>query len=244
MIVDEPVPCPSAIGGLAEAFAQAICEKRVECCSDSMGSCLDEVEQAFDEIYPDLQTAEEAETVAMNCTAFDTCSAAIHSASCDDWPAQVGTMGQLPVDEPACWDIVEARLQENDSCDYHYECADGWCNPTGNVCVDFAEENEDCSAAFCDQRYFCNASDLCQKKLENGLSCSNDDQCKSGVCDTEDTAECIPPGEAMCMYVPQGISNCSLVGAPTGGRGHNLPWLVALAGLGMAAAGRRRRAKH
>src|SRR5690606_4574741 len=102
-----PVACPSNIGDLAEAFAEAVCRKRVECCTDDYDSCITEVVSALDEdLYPEPEAAVEAGTAELNCTAFDSCSAAIDAADCADWPLQTGTYGGIPVDEPACRQMV------------------------------------------------------------------------------------------------------------------------------------------
>src|SRR5690606_25873279 len=163
----QPVACPDQIDGLAEAFAEAVCRKRTECCTDDdYETCLTEVTAAMDMIYPDTPEAVEAGTAELDCNMFDACSAAIHEADCSDWPAQSGQVGEIPVNEPACRQMVKPLVEPEASCNYTYECINGLC--ASNACLEYVAENGDCDGQdqICDVRtMFCNDGDKCQQRL-------------------------------------------------------------------------------
>ena len=237
----EPVACPSEIDGLADAFAAAVCRKRVECCTDDYDTCLTEVTEAMDAIYPDASAAVEAGTAELDCDMFDTCSAAIHEAECADWPAQTGDLGEIPVNEPACHQMVKPLIPAEDACTYHYECIDGLC--VEDACLEYVAENAACDGnnQICDPRtMFCNDGDLCQRRLANGVACTTDAECQSGLCDTDDTGMCVAPGPDMCEYVPSAPATCAITSTASSNAPGGLPWLVALTGLGVVATRRRR----
>ncbi|HLV64878.1 MAG TPA: hypothetical protein VKY73_03665 [Polyangiaceae bacterium] len=235
-----PVACPSDPGELAEAFAEAVCQKRVDCCSDDYEECLKDVIEATDAIYVDLATAVDGETAELDCDNFELCVGAIAEAECSEWPAQVGQYGAIPVNEPACWQMVTPLVETGEACSYNYECVDGVCSESEGECVALAGEDESCEDAVCDLRTtFCNADEVCERRYENGEACSQDLECQSGVCDAEDGI-CVAPGSAECSYVPEAPASCSVVGVPGGARGTSA--LLLFAGVvGLAGARRFRR---
>ncbi len=238
---DHPVACPDEVSGLSEAFAEAVCKKRVECCVDDYDTCLKEVTEAMDSIYEGVAESVDAGTASFECTAFDACAAAIDTAACEDWPYQVGDVGQIPVNEPACRQLVTPTVPADGECTYNYECINGLC-ASGN-CLEYVAENGACneSGAICDfGTMFCNGADRCQKLLANGVVCGDDLECESGLCDTDDTGVCIAPGKDMCEYAPSAPASCSVSNGSPDREGSAWPLGFALAGLGVAVARRRR----
>jgi len=246
MSVEEPVACPRDIDGLANSFAEAVCRKRVECCTDDYDACLTEVTKAMDAIYVNVGPAAESGTAELNCDSFDACVLAIHEARCSDWPAQTGDLGQIPVNEPACYQMVTPLVGPDEECTYHYECINGLCIGEGHTCVEYVAENAECGGdgQVCDvTSMFCNGAHRCQRRLANGVACTGDNECESGVCDLDDGGTCVAPGPNQCSYVPAALANCALASAPGSNSPVGLSWLAALAGAGLVL-GRRRRGRH
>ena len=175
-----PITCPDDIEDMPRAMAEAICWKRVECCVTNVDTCITEVLDVLSGIYLDLDEAEEAETAALNCNAFDTCTLAIHEASCDDWPFQSGSLGGIPVDEPACLEIITPTATDGEECRYNYECVDGLCRvpetESVGTCDEFANINDSCDDVCNPVTMFCNDANLCQERLPNGARCTHADQ--------------------------------------------------------------------
>ena len=242
----EPSACPDEIDFVPTALAQSICAKRRDCCADDIDTCMTEVVTALGKTYPDLAEAEEAETASLDCNAFDACALAIHEADCDDWPLQSGSLGGLPVDEPACLEIITPTATDGEECSYNYECIDGICgvaeNETVGECDEFAEIGDVCDAVCDPVTMFCNSSNRCEARLANGDPCTKNDECESRICDLLGSGECVAPGPEQCKYVPEGIAHCAVAGAP-GGR-HASGWgaLLVLAGLALSL-GRRSRSE-
>lgn len=231
------VPCPTDETLLAEAFAEAVCSKRGDCCDDDYEVCIVEVTEAFDAIYVDLDDAVPDGSASVDCGAFAACASAIERASCDEWPAQVGGLAEIPVDVPECRKLVTPGLESGDACDWNYQCRDGFCQSEDGLCYDFAKENESCEEALCSlPTHFCNAAGLCQRRLENGVACNVPSECQSGVCAPEDAGVCMAPGPSECKYVPAAPAACALR-APRAASGG---WLLVVAGLTLASAARRR----
>lgn len=231
-----PVACPEEIDGLAQAFATAVCRKRVECCDDDYETCVAEVADAMDDIYPNARAAVQEGTASLACSRFDACAAAIDAADCSEWPLQVGTLAQIPVDEPACRELVTPRVPAGEACSANYECIDGACSSDDGVCHAYAAENAPCEAALCElPTMFCNAAGVCQRRLENGVTCTDDNHCESGLCDADDSGVCVAPGPNQCRYVPAAPATCSLSGVPGGSSSSSVPllMLVALAASGL-----------
>ncbi|HEU5075577.1 MAG TPA: hypothetical protein VFU02_15400, partial [Polyangiaceae bacterium] len=235
------------IAGMPARLAESICAKRVECCETDGDVCMTEVLGVLAGIYPDLDEAEESETAALDCAAFDACALAIHEASCSDWPFQGGALGGLPADEPACLEIITPTATDGEDCRYNYECIDGLCRvPEGETvgaCDEFANLNDSCDDVCNPVTMFCNDANACQERLPNGASCTNHDHCESRVCDIGGSDECIDPGPDHCEFVPNGAAHCTLAGAP-GSRqtGFGSLALLIVAGLAASAARRRRAA--
>src|SRR5690606_17179211 len=124
---------------------------------------------------------------------------------------------------------------------YNYECIDGVC--AEGECVELAGDGESCATAICDVRStFCNEDDVCELRRENGETCSNDIECQSGVCNTDDGI-CVAPGAAECSYVPKAPESCSVAGVPGGARGTS--GLLLFFGVAGAVGARRlRRARR
>jgi hypothetical protein len=233
---------------LAARVAEAICRKRAECCDNDLDDCVTSVRQEFDAGYPDLDSAEQDETAMLDCDAFDACAAAVASTSCDAWPFQ-GSVG-IPADEPACYEILTPLLGDSDTCNYSYECADGYCRveegDSEGVCHDYASENEPCGEdtdpdQLCDaESMFCNESNRCQRRLGLGAACGDNAECESLVCDRDGGGTCIAPGEEQCEFtVATAPTNCSLSGAV--GRRRGRGELYALVGLIVVGVRLRRR---
>lgn len=242
---EDPVACPSSVDGLADSFAEAVCRKRVECCTDDYDTCLTEVTEAMDATYVDASAAVERGTAELDCDMFDACSLAIHEAACDDWPAQTGELGQIPVNEPACHRMVTPLIPADQACTYNYECINGLCSRDAGTCVEYVAENGACGGdgQVCDvTSMFCNGAHRCQKRLAKGVACTVNGECESGVCDIDDSGMCVAPGPDMCSYVPSAPPNCALASTPGGNAPKGLPWLAALSGIGFAF-GRRRHSK-
>jgi hypothetical protein len=233
----EPAACPSAAEDLAEAFAEAVCKKRGECCDDDYEVCITEVTEAMDAIYVSLPEGVAEGTSALDCDSFDACAVAIAEADCADWPAQVGGFAEIPVDEPACRKTVTPLLEPEQACSYNYECAGGFCYD--GVCRAFVSENEECRDELCDVTMFCNPGGLCQKRLGNGVACTENGQCESGVCDE---GSCVAPGPELCEYVPAAPATCSVSTVTNLGRARGgWPLVLSLWGFGAALVRRRRR---
>jgi hypothetical protein len=222
--------CPSDEDELAEAFAEAVCSKRGECCSDDYEVCIVEVSAAFDSIYVDLAEAVLEETASVDCESFDTCVSAIAAASCGEWPAQVGDLAEIPVDVPDCRKLVTPALSAGDTCRWNYECSGGFCRSEDGLCYDFARENAPCEDALCDlPTMFCNGAGLCQKRLGNGVACVDSTECQSGRCALDASSTCVAPGAAQCEYVPAAPATCSARSGTGGNRGRTGWHLLGLA---------------
>lgn len=241
---DEPVDCPFDIDEMPIALAESICKKRVECCENDFAPCMAEVVAALGGIYPELAEAEEAETAALDCDAFDACAGAIHEASCSEWPLQSGELGGLPVGEPACLAIITPALEDGEECRYNYQCVNGLCrvaeNETIGSCDEFGELGGSCDD-LCDPiTMFCDDDNVCQARRANGASCTDNSECESRVCDVDGSGECTAPGPDQCEYLPNGAGHCAIAGAPGSqhARGGVLGLLI-LAGVGVGARRRR-----
>ena len=241
---DEPVACPADIDKMPTAIAESICQKRVDCCENDFAPCMAEVVAALGAIYPELAEAEEAETASLDCDAFDACARAIHEASCNEWPLQAGELGGLPVDEPACLALITPALADGDDCRYNYQCVNGLCrvaeNETIGSCDEFGEVGGSCNAPCDPVTMFCDDANVCQARLPNGASCTENRQCESRVCDVDGSDECIAPGPDECEYLPNGAAHCAIAGAP--GSQHapaGVLGLLILAGVGVGARRRR-----
>lgn len=221
--------CPSA-ENLAEGFAEAVCQKRGECCDDDYEVCITEVTDALDAIYVDLADAIEAGTAELDCESYRACTAAVLSAECSDWPLQTGDLAEIPVDEPRCRQMVTPAVAAGEECSWNYECQAGACRAEDGLCYAFARENESCEDMLCDlPTHFCNGAGLCQKRLGDGVSCTDAEECQSRVCDLEGSGTCVAPGPDACQYVPSAPATCSL--RPHGQSGGRVTLLAALAGL-------------
>jgi MYXO-CTERM domain-containing protein len=232
------VPCPTDAADLSEAFAEAVCTKRGECCSDDYEVCISEVTEALDAIYVDIEDAIDGDTASLDCASFTLCSDAILSADCSEWPLQVGDLAEIPVDEPACRQMVTPRLSTDEECSWNYECQDGFCHAEDGLCHAFARENELCEDTLCHlPTMFCNAAGVCQQRLDNGVSCTDAAECQSRVCDLEGSGTCVAPGPDACEYVPSAPAQCS-TRRPGGG---STAFGVAVFLLAVAAGRRRRR---
>jgi hypothetical protein len=243
----DPVACPADIMNVSTALAEAICDKRTECCEGDQDDCVTEVVAAIDASYPDLGESDDADTASLNCGAFDACALAIHEASCDEWPLQAGELGGLPVDEPECLAIITPKIADGDECTYNYECIDGLCrvpeDEAQGECSEFSNLNASCEDGLeCDPAtMFCNDAHVCQARLPNGATCTANGQCESRICDVEASGECLAPGPDQCEYVPNGAAHCALGGAPGSGKAPCGLFVTALAGLGVSLARRRPR---
>jgi len=240
----DPVACPADIAEMPVAIAESICRKRVECCENDFALCMAEVVAALGGIYPELAEAEAAETASLDCNAFAACARAIHEASCTEWPLQSGELGGLPVDEPACLAIIAPELADGDDCRYNYQCVHGLCRVTEDetigTCDEFGAVDGPCDD-LCDPiTMFCDDANVCQARLQNGASCTENDECETRVCDVDGSGECIAPGPGQCEYVPNGAAHCAIASAP-GSRhqAHGVLGLLILAGVGAGARRRR-----
>jgi hypothetical protein len=240
------VECPDDIANLARAVAEAICQKRAQCCDNDLDECIDEVRTAFESGYPNLSQAESDGSAALDCDAFDACAEAVAATSCDDWPFQASV--GIPADELECYDFLTPLLQDSDECRFSYECASGYCSvaegETSGACYDYAAENEACGEdgepdQVCDsQSMFCNQAGLCQRRLGLGAACTENNECQSLTCDMDGSETCIVPGQAQCEYtIATAPANCSVV-APGAGDppGAHVLWSL----LGLWALRRRR----
>jgi len=240
---DPVVVCPANITNVFTALAEAICEKRTECCEDEQDSCISDVAAALDAVYPELDVSEEADTASLNCDAFDACALAIHEAPCDEWPLQSGELGGLPVDETECLAIITPAISDGDACRYNYECVNGLCrvpeDETEGTCAQFVNLNAECEDGLaCDPAtMFCNSAQVCQARLPNGATCTENGQCESRICDA-DEGECIAPGPDECEYVPNGAAHCAIAAAPGSG---TTPYGLAMAFAGLVVSFARRR---
>jgi hypothetical protein len=212
---DGPAACPADSGELANAFASVVCAKRAECCRDDTADCLAEVSRAMDEIYVELAQSVQSGTASLACARFDACARAIADASCGDWPLQSGSLAEIPVDEPACRELVTPLLRDGEACRWNYECDHGFCYAEDGLCHAYAAENEPCTDTLCElPTAFCNAAGLCQRRLENGVSCADHSECQSGRCDADGTGSCVAPGPDACRYVPAAPASCAVSSAP------------------------------
>lgn len=240
----DPVACPADITNVSTALAEAICEKRTECCEDDQDACVTQVVAALDDVYPSLADSEDDETAALNCTAFDACALAIDEASCGEWPLQSGSLGGLPIDEPECLVVITPKVADGDDCTYNYQCIEGVCsvpeNETEGTCSEFANLNAPCGDGCDPTTMFCNDAQVCQLRLPNGASCTDAVQCESRICDVAASGECVAPGPDECKYVPNGAAHCALGAAPGSGTAPYGLLVTALAALGVSVARRRR----
>ena len=240
----EPIACPHDLRAIPDRVAQAICAKRMQCCTDDIDTCMTEVRGALEDIYPNLPSNDETETVARDCDAFDACALALHEARCDAWPSQSNALGALPVDEPACLEILTPKVPNGEECRYNYECMGGVCRvPEGETvgtCDAYAAVGGPCDDSCDPTRMYCDSSNTCQPRLPNGADCTEGDECESRRCN--DSGKCIPPRPHECHYLPLGSAHCAVGGAA---RGRHAPagsaTLLALAGLGLCVARRRPR---
>lgn len=217
------VPCPSVVDDLSESFAEAVCSKRGECCEDDYESCITEVTEALDAIYVDLSDAVASASASIHCPSFTECTDAILRADCTEWPTATGDLAEIPVDEPACREMVTPLLSAGDECRWNYECEEGFCFAEDGTCHEFARENEPCEDSLCSlPTMFCNGAGVCQRRLANGVTCSDPAECQSRVCDVEGSGMCAPPGHDACEYVPAAPATCSL----RQGRPRSVPALV------------------
>ena len=246
---DAAEPC---LGQVQFSFelANAICDKRAECCADdSHSDCLVEVLESLD-FFPDLADAEASGSAELDCDALDTCVQAISAAACEDWPFQTSDndqVGAVPVNEPACYSLVQPKLEADSPCKYNYECVNGLCvgasDEARGTCVEHSGLNGACgedAGGSCDPAsMFCNSGGMCQAYLPKGTSCTDHDQCETRLCDLEGTGTCIAPGADHCRYVPLSPAHCAIRFVSSGkDRPAALLVLMALGGLAM----RRRRA--
>jgi hypothetical protein len=228
--------CPATIDKYPDVFAQAVCEKRVDCCTSDMDTCMKEEGDALATILPDLLKSKQDGIVAANCAALDKCVAAIKAAKCEDWPTETGELYGIPVNEPACRQWIQPKLQPLDACSSHYQCVDGYCNTNTKKCVAFADDGESCATLLCASSVsYCNADKKCAPRLANGEKCTAKGQCQSRICDVGGTDTCIAPAAKQCEYVPAG---CSFRGTAHG----SLGWSLVASALALGAAVRRRRA--
>jgi len=244
-VTGQPVDCPADITHVSAALAEAICEKRTECCDNDQDDCSAEVAAALDAVYPDLELSEDTDGASLNCSAFDACTLAIHEASCNEWPLQSGEFGGLPVDEPECLAVITPKVADGDDCRYNYECIDGLCrvpeSESLGTCSEFANLNASCEDGLdCDPAtMFCNAAQVCQARLPNGATCTGNGECESRLCD-EASGECTAPGPDECEYVPNGAAHCAIGGAPGGSTAPYGLLVTAFVGLGVSLVRRRR----
>jgi hypothetical protein len=251
--------CPQSLDDFPAVYAQAICDKREECCAVNAATCLEDVTAALVEAYPELGQSQEDGEVVLDCTDYDACVDAIAAASCSEWPKELGAVYGIPVDEPACRSMFRGQIAATDPCLADYQCDHGYCETSINnmidpECVILVPDGQPCGGGFdqvCDlSRSYCNSDNECAPRLANGEACANAGQCQSRICDTgaggaagaggEGGAavmgECIAPSAAQCEYVPADACSMSSGRVP-GGAG----WPLAFGALLLGAIARRRR---
>jgi hypothetical protein len=229
--------CPATIDKYPEVFAKAVCEKRVDCCTSDLDTCMKDETDALAALLPDLLKSKQDGIAAADCKALDKCVAAIKAGKCEDWPTELGESYGIPVEEPACRQWITPKLQPLDACSANYQCVNGWCN--AKKCSAFVADGATCGGAgqLCNlTTSFCDTTvNKCTPRLADGAACTAKGQCASRVCDTAGTKKCIAPGPTKCEYVPAG---CSFSGMPR----DSLGWSLIVGALALGTALRRRRA--
>jgi hypothetical protein len=200
-------------------------------------------------VFPALAQSLNNDSAAVDCASLKKCTDAITAAACVDWP--LGGPLHLPVNEPACLTIITPKIAATSACTQNYQCIGGFCaagaggaggGGNATTCHAFVGLNDTCDPTNTDPDLrcqttgqFCSTSSTkCMVKFDDGVTCANNDECKSGNCDMG-PHKCADP--TVCSYDPA-PSNCSL--AP-GRAGAPLGVVGLLLGLGVAIGLRRRR---
>lgn len=233
--------CPESVEDFPKLYAQAICKKRVACCTgDDQETCMKQVSEALAKnIYPDLAKAAQDGAVEANCPALEQCVAAIEAADCSEWPLEMPVLYGVPAGEPACRDIIKGKLAPNEACTSNYQCDFGACvGEEAPVCYALAKDGEACDneAKLCNlATSYCGPANQCVPRLPNGAACENIDQCLSRRCDTVDSHKCLAPAPKDCKFVPKA---CSMAPGHVPG---SVAWPLVVVGLALTAGARRRR---
>jgi hypothetical protein len=229
--------CPESILDYPKLYAEAICRKRVQCCANDTETCMKEVSDGLALLYPDLDKSEQEGSAEANCPALEACITAVDAAECSDWPLEMPILYGVPAGEPACRNIIKGKIGATKPCASTYQCNNGFCSeePAG-TCIGFIADGQPCTDdSFCNlATSFCNASNLCAPRKQNGEVCTSGDDCQSRRCDTQDSGKCLAPPSKECAFVPKA---CSFGRAPLR---DGLAWPLLMAGLALGVGTRRR----
>ena len=151
---------------------------------------------------------------------------------------------------PGCASFVTPLVAEGGACGNDYECTTGWCKPpappaTGDGKTPTSVAGMSCTSLSCGEQLTCDglgtddkADDVCVQRMDDGATCTDGIQCKSGNCTTSGGSgmTCAPATGAMCFYG----SGCSAGGD---GRPGPVTILLLVAFVGVTLL-RTRRGEH
>jgi hypothetical protein len=210
---------------LAAEYARVVCAKNFACCtqSDLKGKTLASCEQNVTSLFQ-IPVQAISDGIDRGRTIYyperaSQCLKIIGDMSCNNWP----------IDDPGAWlpriceNTIGPQVVSGGACRTAAECttglctgasstADGTCLPraaSGKSCVQIIGQNS------CQRELYCDSTGTCFSTKEDGLSCSQNRECKSQTCNAAPDAGnlCFP---ATC-YSPGPLLSpaCSFGGRPS-----------------------------
>lgn len=235
-----------AVDPKARALADAICPKAYSCCESgeladndwagqSVETCRSKTASGFDGEFARVRASEKKGRSRFLPARVDACIASITGASCDALNVTDHFSGVT-----GCGGFVEPLVPPGGQCSDEAECINGRCEIPDNkpvgICVALATSTQACLVSDdCARNLLCHEATMtCFVPKPAGEVCALGRDCASFNCMTNNSGEkyCVAPPSDQCFYA----SACSF--------GRARPGLMALAlvGLSLAFARRRRRA--
>jgi uncharacterized protein (TIGR03382 family) len=242
----------------ATDIAQAVCPQAWTCCTadqlsgnDQAGTnqadCEAKTAEEFRGRLAGVQRSEDQGRARYEQTKVDRCLDTIRNSTCGEL-----NMTNHLTGVPNCGSFVTPLVPPGGKCGNDYECIDSWCKHEegslgDGVCTLGHVAGETCAADHCGSGLSCDpkgtdqdhSDDVCVEPRDNGATCSDPYECKSGICNSSGGSgmTCVADTNAKCFYSNTG---CSAAGNGTPG----LATILLLAGLVGFATSRRARARN
>ena len=215
---DKPAEVPLA--ELGPRITTLFCDKLFTCCSATERAAAgggnlivpsDAAECAtlygsFVELFfvGQLQSSADAGRSVYHADVAASCLDLAEQESCSELTS-LGSDGFIP---PACDGLLEPRVPAGGACAQSYECLSGDCvGASGGgpgqpvqlgACGPERPTSGACLAGSCERGYFCDSSDQCVPERAEGESCTLDEECVSGYCDSATTPPSCQPPPPLC----------------------------------------------
>ncbi len=184
------------------------CSKIFECCqADDLSevfsgvevSTQEECESAVDGyvrvfVVPGVEQAVDGGSATLG-SSESACLSALQSQSCDAFsPSPNVDIFRIE----ACRDFIQPNLETSEFCSQDWECKSGFCAGEGS-CATPPKETEPCASQRCAEGLFCNAENVCVRKVAEGEDCDRNEACASNNCVEQDTMRVCAPPARVCQ---------------------------------------------